>query len=196
MKSIKKVMAGLISAAILAFNMASLSANANEVYDYKQTPTTIPGQSFNITRPISTNFYGSYLTPPMIAGQTCKTPTVCITGSSNIIFNNDIGVWIEKGVGLNTNFVRSTSRTINIELYEEDENGTDILITRGTGYFTIDSDGVYTITNFSGGINTGGIVVEDDGIAEVYMKLTVSTVLGDKSVNIPAGLMIYRYWIN
>lgn len=54
-------MAGLISAAILAFNMASLSTNASEVYNYKPTPTMIPSQSFNMTRPILTNFYILYV---------------------------------------------------------------------------------------------------------------------------------------
>ena len=196
MKRTKKVMAGLLSAAILAVSTASFGVNASEVYDHNQTPTMLPGQSVNMMR-TSPNFYGYYQTPPMIAGQSCKTPTISIAGSSNEISSGDFGAWwFEGGVGLSTNFVRSTSRTVSIALYEEDENGTNILTRRQTGYFTVGSDGVYTVSNFTGGsaLNTG--VVENDSIAEVYMKLTVSKVPGDKSVNIPAGLMVYGYWIN
>lgn len=197
MKKKKKVMAGLISAAILAVNMASLGVNASEAYDYNQAPTMLPGQSVNMTSRTSPNFYGYYQTPSMTAGQPCKTPTVSIAGSSPTISSGDFGVWwFDGGVGLNTNFVRSTSRYVDIELYEEDENGTDILTRRQRGYFTVGSDGVYTVSNFTGGdaINTG--IVEYDSIAEVYMKLTVSKISGDKSVSIPAGIMVYGYWID
>lgn len=197
MKNTKKVMAGLLSAAILAVNMASLSANASEVYNYDQTPTMLPGQSVNMTSRTSPNFYGYYETPAMIAGQPCKTPTISIAGSSNTISSGDFGVWwFGGGVGLGTNFVRSTSRYVDIELYEEDENGTDILTRRQRGHFTIGSDGVYTVSYFTGGdaLNTG--IVEYDSVAEVYMKLTVSKISGDTSVNIPAGIMVYGYWIN
>lgn len=197
MKNTKKVMAGLLSAAILAVNMASLSANASEVYNYDQTPTMLPGQSVNMTSRTSPNFYGYYQTPPMTAGEPCRTPTIPIAGSSNTISSGDFGVWwFGGGVGLNTNFVRSTSRTVSIDLYEEDENGTDILTRQQTGHFTVGSDGVYTVSHFTGGnaLNTG--IVEYDSIAEAYMILTVSTVPGDTSVNIPAGIMVYGYWIN
>lgn len=192
----KKVMAGLISTAILAVNMASLGANASEAYDYNQAPTMLLGQSVNMTSRTS-NFYGYYLTPPMITGQTCKTPTVSIVGSNNTIYSDDFGVQWFEGVGLNTNFVRSTSRYVDMELYEEDEDGTDILVGHTKGHFTVGSDGVYTVSHFTGGdgMNTR-FIVEYDNIAEVYMKLTVSRISGDKNVNIPAGMMVYGYWID
>lgn len=196
MKNTKKVMAGLLSAAILAVNMASLSANASEVYNYDQTPNLLPGQSVNMTR-TSPDFYGYYQTPVMTAGTARKTSTISITGSSNTISSGDFGVWwFEGGVGLSTKFVRSTSRTVKIELYEEDENGTDILTKRQTGYFTVGSDGVYTVSNFTGETIVNNKIVENDNTAEVYMKLTVGKVSGDTSVNIPAGLMVYGYWID
>ncbi|MDE6707704.1 MAG: hypothetical protein K2O52_06075 [Oscillospiraceae bacterium] len=198
MKKKKKVMAGLISATILAANMASLGVNASEAYDYNQAPTMLPGQSINMTSRTSPNFYGYYETPSMIAGEPCKTPTVSITGSSNRISSGDFGVWwFEGGVGLSTNFVRSTSRTVNIELYEEDKSDNTAILTRSqTGHFTVGNDGVYTVSHFTGGdaLNTG--VVEYDSTAEVYMMLTVSTEPGDKSVSIPAVLMVYGYWID
>lgn len=197
MKKKKKVMAALISATILAVNMASLGVNASEAYDYNQATTMLPGQSVNMTTRTSPNYYGDYQTPPMITGQPCKTPTVSIAGSKTTISSGDFGVWwFGGGIGLNSNFVRSTSRYVDIELYEEDENGTDILTRRQRGHFTVGSDGVYTVSYFTGGeaINTG--IVEYDSIAEVYMKLTVSKISGDTSVNIPAGIMVYGYWID
>ena len=196
MKKKKKVMVGLISAAILAVNMASLGVNASEAYDYNQAPAMLPGQSVNMTSRTSPNFYGYYQTPPMITGQQCKTPTVSIAGSRNTISSGDFGVWwFEGGVGLSTNFVRSTSRYVQIELYEEDENGTDILTRRTRGRFTVEN-GVYTVSRFSGGETMDTGIVEYDSVAEVYMKLTVDKVSGDTSVNIPAGLMVYGYFID
>lgn len=171
MKKLKKIMTGLTSAAVLAVSMTSLGANAIE----------------------STELYR---TPAMTAGEWCKTPTISIASSRNIISSGDFGVWwFTGGVGLDTRFVRSTSRCVRIELYEADEDGVDIHTKNQTVCFRINDSGLYGAYGIGAQTIVNNAVVETDGIAEVYMKLKVDTIPGDTTKNIPAGLMVYAYWI-
>lgn len=171
MKKFKKIMTGLTSAAVLAISMTSLGANAVESTDL-------------------------YRTPAMTAGVWCKTPTIPIASSSNTISSGDFGVWwFTGGVGLDTRFVRSNSRTVSIEIYEADADGVDIHTKNQTVYFKINSSGLYGAYSFGSQYIVNNTVVETDGIAEVYMKLKVDTISGDTTRNIPAGLMVYAYWI-
>ncbi len=172
MKKLKKIMTGLTSAAVLAVSMTSLSANA-------------------ITK------YGYYQTPSLITDQWCKTPTISITGSNNKLYAGDFGVfWYDNGVGLDTKFVRDTSRKVSIQLYEEDANGTDTLVKHQTATFAVKPSGIYRTTYYTGETIENEGIVEYDDTAEVYMKLKVDYISGDKTRNIPAGLMLYKYWID
>ncbi len=171
MKKFKKMMAGLMAVTALTVSITSLGANAIETS-------------------------AQYRTPAMITGQQCKTPTISIASSSNVISSGDFGVWwYGGGVGLDTRFVRSASRCVHIELYEADAGGTDILTKKQTAFFQLGSDGVYGAYGFSDQNIVTNTIVETDGIAEIYMKLNVDYIPGDTTRNIPTGLMVYEYWI-
>ncbi|MDE6103135.1 MAG: hypothetical protein K2F60_01255 [Oscillospiraceae bacterium] len=171
MKNFRKIIAGLMAVATLTFSMTNISVSA-------------------------VNTYGYYQSPAMIAGQWCKTPTVPIAGSLLEIYAGDFGVWFYGGnVGLDNRFVRSTSRTVDIEIWEEDKNGTDIKTRTQTAWFTVDNDGVYRVTNFGDQWVVYDGIVEYDNVAEVYMKLKVNTISGDTSKNIPTNALFYEYWI-
>lgn len=171
MKTFRKIAAGLMAAATLAASIASISVSA-------------------------VNTYGFYQSPSMIAGQWCKTPTVPITSSLNTLYAGDFGVWFYGGsVGLDNKFVRSTSRTVNIEIWEEDAGGTDIKTRTQTAWFTVGSDGVYAVSNFGDQWVVYDDVVENDNVAEVYMMLKVNTISGDTSKNIPTNILHYQFWI-
>jgi hypothetical protein len=170
MKKLRTILTGLTASAALAVSMTSIGASAVD--------------------------YGFYQTPALTTGQWIKTPTTSITGTNENIYAGDFGVWwFENGVGMNTKFVRSTARKVNIKLYEADANGTDIQTKCQTAYFSV-QNGIYRPTGYTGETVVYNNVVENDNVAEVYMKLNVDYITGDTTKNIPVNLMLYRYWID
>lgn len=171
MKTFRKMIAGLMAVATLTFSMTNISVSAD-------------------------NTYGYYKSPAMIAGQWCKTPTVPITSSLLNIYAGDFGVWFyDANVGLDNRFVRSTSRTVDIEIWKENNNGSDIKTRIQTGRFTVDSNGVYRVTKYGTQQVVYHDLVEDSNVVNVYMRLKFNTITGDTSKNIPTTALYYEYWI-
>ena len=140
-----------------------------------------------------------YTTPNKMSGQALAgswhtDPTYSISSSYSQIYGGDVGVYYHTAnYGLSSAFVESTSRTVTINLYETDSSSS----TRARGYtgtFGV-KNGYYRPTSFSN-TYTSSSKIESDNSAELYIDFKVSTVSGDTSKNVAAGIMYYQFWSN
>ncbi len=103
------------------------------------------------------------------------------------------------GVGLSSSFVRTSSRTGEIVVYEADKYNSDDLVCTYTGYFSV-RNGLYRMnqysrTNAPNGANGKVPVIEDQPGVELYLKYKINKIDGDLSQNIPYRLFEYRLWV-
>lgn len=138
-----------------------------------------------------------YKTPALTAGSWWSgvdSNVVAITASTSKVYGGDVGVsFYATSVGMPVSFVRSSDRTIDIELKEKDPFS-NCVVRQYVGYFSI-KNGLYRVPTYTTTYTNAGCV-EDNSVLELYMRFKVNTISGDTSKNVPEGLIIYEMWAN
>ena len=128
-----------------------------------------------------------------IAGANMEDLEYKVTTKLSYLCGGDVGVYLyTTSVGLQSSFVKSTSRTVTTEMREYDSSTkyTNARTRKGTfgmvnGYYRPKMWG-YTYTNPG--------TVESDSTAEFRLYWKVQEISGDTSTSIPKGLLRYSFW--
>ncbi|MBE6843850.1 MAG: hypothetical protein E7510_13650 [Ruminococcus sp.] len=118
-----------------------------------------------------------------------------VTASGSNIYGGDVQLYFHSTtVGLPNSFVKSTSRTADFELKEDDasSNNENEIARKITGHFSVSNAGYYQITILSYPY-TNPACIESNNVAELYMRMKINRVSGDTSANVPYGLVRYQF---
>lgn len=121
-----------------------------------------------------------------------------LTGTSSSIYGGDVGVYFyASSVGMPNGFIRSSNRTGEIELKEDDSSWFDENETarKITGYFAYDNSGRYRMTSYKI-TYTNSSCIEPNKTVELYLRIKINTISGDTTKNVPEGLFGYQLWVN
>lgn len=128
------------------------------------------------------------------AGVWKTEPSAAIQYSASYghVCGGDVGTYFYyNNVGLQSSFIKTTSRKAYIDLYEDDPVFDDCAKKYEASFATV--NGYYSPTYFSTPY-TNDASMENDGVAELFLKFKIETISGDTSTSIPAGLLYYRHW--
>ena len=119
-----------------------------------------------------------------------------MSSSFSEVYGGDVGMYFyTTSVGMSKAYVRSNSRTVEIQLKEEDPGcNENELVRKYIGYFSTKSDGIYQPTTFSC-TYTNPECVENNSIVELYYRMNVDRIGGDTSRNVPSGILRFKFWI-
>ena len=122
---------------------------------------------------------------------------ISLTGTNSTVYGGDVGIYFySSSVGMPSSFNYSSSRTALIELKEDDDSSgnTNEPARKYTGYFRVDSSGLYRITSYAN-TYTNSNAIETNRTVELYMRIKVGVLSGDTSKNVPNGLFKYKIWV-
>ncbi len=132
-------------------------------------------------------------------------PTVSLSATSDYPSSGDCGAYFfYVNVGLDTDYVWSTSRTWTLRVMEADGailgiGSADDPAVDYTGWFHVNSSGLYRLTGFTRvpilDDNNEPVIVEDTSGVELYAKVHVDMLYGDGDSTIEAGFFRYNLWV-
>lgn len=153
--------------------------------------------TFNINAATKTNTK-TYYSPQMTAGEWWSaydddTIASVDTGISGNVSGGDVGVVFRKaGVGLPEGFHRTTSRSVNIQLKENDTVSDNELVGKYYAEFHTDTyTGYYQPDTYSR-MYTGD-VIETNSEVELYIRALISIHGADTSTAVPEWLIPYYF---
>ena len=130
-------------------------------------------------------------------GQDTNFSQITMTSSYDVPSSGDVGGYFYKtSVGMPESFVQSTNRRGNFTLIEKDTifSANDIAAYY-TGYFSINSSGLYRMNSYSRIDLTAPIDIDDTNTVELFLQVNIDAINGDSSNNVPSGLFNYQFWI-
>lgn len=119
-----------------------------------------------------------------------------MSSSFKEVYGGDVGMYFyTTSVGLSKAFVKKNTRTVVIQLKEEDPgNDENELVRTYVGHFSTRTDGIYQPTTYTC-TYTNPECVENNSIVELYYRMYVDRISGDTSRNVPRGISKFKYWI-
>lgn len=138
----------------------------------------------------------SYYNSPAATAGSWKSDSVHKMTSPNYdeLYGGDIGVYFySANVGLSDAFVKSTSRTAESKLMDEDVLSYEHIRTYTHTFGMVNG---YYRTKTAVASYTNSSKIESDKQVESFLKFKINTVSNDTSKNIPSGLLCYQFWID
>ena len=175
MSKLKRLIVGIVSAAVLLVGMRGVAEGSNDI-EYYYTPIMTAG-----------TWWSGY-----------NSQIVSVGSSWYELYGGDVGVtFVKSSVGLPSTFYRTITRMATVEL-KEDDPGTNEneLVATYSGRFSADPyTGLYQVPSMQRqSVNSS--CIESNGTAELYIRVLVDINSNDESRNIPKQLFKYYFWSN
>lgn len=136
-----------------------------------------------------------FVTRACTAGSYTSEATDSLTTSLGSVYGGDMGIWFYvQNVGLQASFTQTTSRIAYMECYESDGSDNNDCLARKYQATFEKVYGLYRPYRYSI-TYTSPYLMEGHGVIEPFMRFKISTATGDTSKSVPAGILMYQFWV-